>query len=75
MDTSTLMVGKTVRIDGGFGPIEGKIVQISLPCIHVETSSGQFRFNSDGKECGPNGSAYMYEFNPMHGPGPWEIVL
>jgi hypothetical protein len=68
----TLLVGQEVCINGGFGPVEGTVTKIVPPCIYVE-SNGQQRFNSDGKECGPNGEAYTYAFNVMFGPGPWEI--
>ena len=73
MDTTKLGVGQHVHIDGGFGTVEGTIVDVATPCIYVETANGRFRFNSDGKECGLNGRAYTYHSNMMFGPGPWRI--
>lgn len=73
MDTKTLTVGRDVYVNGGFGPVEGKVVKIVPPCVYVETANEKLRFNSDGKECGPNGKAWVYAFNPMFGPGPWEL--
>jgi hypothetical protein len=76
METKTFAVGQDVYLDGGFGPIEGKIVKVSPPCIYVETGAcGQIRFNNDGKECGPDGKAWTYENNVMFGPGPWKLAL
>jgi hypothetical protein len=75
MDTTKLKVGERVYVDGGFGPIEGRVAQIAPQCIYVSTEEGQFRFNSDGKECAWNGSACTYEFNVMVGPGPRELKL
>ena len=72
-DKQTLAVGQGVYVNGGFGPVEGKIVKVAPPCIYVETPNGQLRFNNDGKECGPDGKALIYENNVMVGPGPWEI--
>ena len=69
------MVGYPVLVNGGFGPVQGTIVKIDRLCIYVETANGRFRFNSDGKECGPDGKAYSYENNTMFGPGPWELYL
>jgi hypothetical protein len=74
VDTKTLVVGQDVYINGGLGPVEGKVVKVVPPCVYVETANGRFRFNNDGEECGPNGKAYVYESNVMLGPGPWEIV-
>lgn len=70
-----LTVGQDVRINGGFGPVDGRVVEISPPCIYVETANGRFRFNLDGKECSPDGKACTYERNIMVGPGPWELSL
>jgi hypothetical protein len=73
LDTKTLVVGQEVYINGGFGPVEGKIVKVDPPCIYVEIANGRFRFNSDGKECGLDGKAFTYASNVMFGPGPWEL--
>jgi len=69
-----LEVGQHVSINGGFGPVEGTISEISSPCIYVETSNWRLRFNNDGEECGPDGTAYDYSNNVMLGPGPWKIL-
>jgi hypothetical protein len=69
----TLTVGQELYINGGFGPVEGKVVKVSSPCIYVETANGRFRFNSDGKECNCNGIACSYTPDGIFGPGPWEI--
>ena len=69
-----LVVGQEVCVNGGFGPIVGRVSWIEPPCIYVETRNDQLRFNREGKECSPNGTAYTYAFNVMFGPGPWEIV-
>ena len=71
MNTSTLTVGQSVLVNGGFGPVEGKVVKIHRPCIYVETANGRLRFNYYRQECGPDGMAYTYSFNAMIGPGPW----
>ena len=71
----TLAVGQNVYVNGGFGPVEGKVVEVVPPSIYVETDNWKLRFNLDGKECDPNGKAYTYEFNVMFGPGPWELSL
>lgn len=69
-----LVVGQEVSVDGGFGPVNAKVIKVVPPCIYVETGCcGQLRFNADGKECDANGKAYTYEFNAMFGPGPWEL--
>jgi hypothetical protein len=73
VDTKRLVVGQEVYINGGFAPMGGKVVKIMASCVYIETSNGQFRFNSDGKECGPDGKAYTYTNNVMFGPGPWKI--
>jgi hypothetical protein len=69
-----LVIGQNVYVDGGFGPVEAKVVEIASPCVYVETGTyGQLRFNENGEECGSDGNAYTYENNPMIGPGPWEL--
>lgn len=73
MDTQNLVVGQPVLVNGGFGPVEGKIVKIDRPCIYIETANGRLRFNYYGQECGPDGVAYTYLFNAMIGPGPWKL--
>ena len=74
IDRRTLVVGYTVLVNGGFGPVEGTIVKIDRPCIYVETANGRLRFNYYGQECGPDGVGYTYPFSPMFGPGPWELL-
>jgi hypothetical protein len=69
----TPRVGQEVYINGGFGPVEGKVVKLSSPCIYVETANGRFRFNSEGKECDPAGATHSYTPDVMFGPGPWQI--
>ena len=73
MNTSTLTVGQSVLVNGGFGPVDGEVVKIDHPCIYVETANGCLRFNYYGQECGPAGVAYTYPFNAMIGPGPWKL--
>ena len=73
MDTSTLTVGQSVLVNGGFGPVEGEVVKIDRLCIYVETANGRLRFNYNAQECGPDGVAYTYPFNVMIGPGPWKL--
>jgi hypothetical protein len=73
VDTKKLVVGQEVRVNGGSGPVAGRVVKIVTPCVYIETSNGQFRFNKDGKECDPTGEAYTYANNVMLGPGPWEV--
>jgi hypothetical protein len=73
MDAKTLTVGQDVHVNGGFGPVEGKVVKVVPPCIWVETGIRQPRFNADGKECDPNGKTYTYDFDVTFGPGPWEL--
>jgi hypothetical protein len=75
MNTKILVVGQEVFINGGSGPVEGKVIKIMPPCIYVETTNGQFRFNSDGKECDPKGTAYTHNGNVIFGPGPWELDI
>jgi hypothetical protein len=74
MDTKTLVVGHPVLVNGGFGPVDGKVVTIDKTCIYVETANGLLRFNCYGMECGPDGVGYTYPFNPVLGPGPWELL-
>jgi hypothetical protein len=71
---STYSVGQNVCVNGGFGPIDGRVKRVEPLCIYVETDNWQLRFNTDGKECDPKGKAYTYEFDVMFGPGPWELV-
>jgi hypothetical protein len=73
--TNRVVIGQHVYVDGGFGPLDGTVIKIEPPCIYVETDNWRLRFNNDGKECGPNGKAYTYDFNVMFGPGPWELRL
>jgi hypothetical protein len=72
---ATLTAGQNVYVNGGFGPVEGTVVKIVPPCIWVETGFRQLRFNTDGKECDPNGKAYMYDFDVTFGPGPWVMTM
>lgn len=68
-----LTVGQNVYVNGGFGPVEAKVIKVEPLCVYVETGlHGQLRFNNDGKECHPNGKAYTYEANGFD-PGPWEL--
>jgi hypothetical protein len=75
MDTNRLVVDQEVCINGGVGLVWGKVVEVSPLCIYVETDWTRIRFNQDGKECGPDGKACVYEYNIMVGPGPWELSL
>jgi hypothetical protein len=75
MSARHAVVGQRVYINGGFGPVAGRVVKVEPLCVYVETSNGQLRFNKDGKECGLDGKAYDYENNVMFGPGPWELRL
>lgn len=80
MESKAFVVGQDVYINGGVGLVWGKVVEVSPPCIYVEPDKEycfplRIRFNSDGKECGPDGVACTYENNIMAGPGPWELSL
>jgi len=73
MNIQKAAVGQRVLIDGGFGPVEGTISEVSSQYVCVE-ANGRIRLNNDGEECDPNGVASTYTFNVMFGPGPWKIL-
>jgi hypothetical protein len=69
-----LVVGQDVDIRGiSFGRFMGKVVKIEPPCIWVEMGNGINRFNSDGKECAPDGRAYNNSPIVIDDPGPYEL--
>ena len=74
MDTKTLVVGQDVRIESGVYGYKGRVLEVGPRGLRVQTESGPFWFDSEGKgcdgrdtfECGPWYITYAYAVSQFH---------